>query len=249
MANWKTATILYAFDRNAAPFTGMSSGTTVTTTITDGTTTFTDVRKADTSGYAFVEISTYLQALYTDTNIDTTFTATKSVTITSRVGSQQPNTYSRTVIYGMTSYGFEYYDINGSFLQSDAANGIWLRWLDMHGKWQYWQFCDGNDAYTDSVYGETIPIDMINQWPMRYQGKQMARQRRAIAHLVSNEIYRGLLQVCMSNRVSVYSVNDSGWIPCNIQASTHTWSNEEKRPILQDFEVMVIYPQYNLPKH
>lgn len=248
MANFKTATTLYAFDRNAAPFTGLSAGTAVTTTITDGTSTFTDVRYADGNGYAFVEISTYLQALFTATNVDVTFTATKSATITCVAGGNY-NTYSRTIIYGMTSFGFDYYDLNGSFVYADRNYGIWLRWLDMHGKWQYWQFCEGNEVYTDSVFGETIPIDTTNQFPMRYQGKQMAKQRRAIAHLVSNDTYRGLIQVCMSNHVSVYSVSDSDWIPCNIQAGTHTWSNEEKRPVLQDFDVMVIYPEYNLPRH
>jgi hypothetical protein len=126
-------------------------------------------------------------------------------------------------------------------VEDDSEDGIYLRWIDRHGFYQYWLFQEGSNENKSEEYGERL---MENFYGSKYgyygvsriQGKTTEGTKKACASLVSKEVFNMLLSIHSSPLVDMYV--DETWVPVGIKADTAVDSGEH----LQDFEITVILP-------
>lgn len=132
------------------------------------------------------------------------------------------------------------------FIVHDDDRGVFIRWLDRHGMWQYWMMKAGATSYTDAVYGELlnmitdtgIPYDVYVQ---RMEGKTAAAKMNVCAPSVDKDTHTFLCGMCSSPHVSM--LMGGLWMPIQIAAGTHTWAFDSKRRKLQDFEISIVLPE------
>lgn len=149
---------------------------------------------------------------------------------------------------------FRYVDSGGDSIDQyfevcDCAEGVFLRWLDRHGMFQYWLFEKGNEVEKTATYGEVLPLIISDgtreYWAGRYQGKSAGKQITACAPLVTRDEFEFLADLGASAHVSVYE--DEVWVPVTISGASHTW-NRDKAQKLQDFAFTIAYPDTETPK-
>lgn len=126
-------------------------------------------------------------------------------------------------------------------IENDCENGIYLRWIDRHGFYQYWLFQQGtvdnkSDEYGEKLYGNFSDGDYSYYGVGWNQGKTMEKSFKACAPLVDNDTFNMLLTVHSSPLVDMY-VN-STWVPVNIASVTASDNGEN----LKDFEITVTMP-------
>ncbi|CAG9926642.1 hypothetical protein [Bacteroides ovatus] len=127
-------------------------------------------------------------------------------------------------------------------LFNDCDKGIYLRWLDRHGFFQYWLFQEGDLTGQASNEGELLNIDYSDikyayNGMSRYQGKTYQTTRKACATFVDRKIFKMLSTIHSSPIVDMYI--GENWVPVNIVAGSFTDNGAD----LQDFEIQITMPK------
>lgn len=123
----------------------------------------------------------------------------------------------------------------------DSECGIYIRWIDRHGFYQYYLFHRGDQIQQTQNNGELLSLDHEGisycYGVSRYQGKEIQVMMKACAVLVDMDTFEMLLTLITSPIVDLYVSGD--WIPVNIQPVTITTGQKT----LQDFEINIILPE------
>lgn len=126
-------------------------------------------------------------------------------------------------------------------VEDDSECGVYLRWIDRHGFYQYWLFQQGenenkSDEYGDRLYDNFSDGQYGYYGVSRSQGKTMEKSFKACAPLVDKRTFGVLLSVHSSPLVDMY-VGET-WVPVNVSAATTVDNGND----LQDFEITVTLP-------
>lgn len=126
-------------------------------------------------------------------------------------------------------------------VENDCGNGVYLRWIDRHGFYQYWLFQQGDnenksDEYGEKLYGTFSDGDYGYYGVWWNQGKTMEKSFKACAPLVDKETFDMLLTVHSSPLVDMYV--GGTWVPVNIASSTVSDNGDN----LKDFEITITMP-------
>lgn len=124
----------------------------------------------------------------------------------------------------------------------DCDKGVYLRWIDRHGFYQYWLFKEGDNVSQSGSDGELIYQDYSDEsyWYggiSRNQLKTLGRSIRACAPLVEQDTFKMLAGLHASPIVDMWW--DGKWVPVNIADATTTNTGAH----LQDFEVEITLPE------
>lgn len=124
---------------------------------------------------------------------------------------------------------------------SNADCGIFIRWIDRHGFYQYWLFNPGDISYKVSNIGEESEVNstaFLDVYGItRVQGKETHKTIKACSPLVDKETFDMLLGLLSSPLPSLWDGNE--WIPIHISEGTSTQSTSD----LQDFEIQIEMPE------
>lgn len=225
--------------------------------------------REDNNKYVELDISSYLQACF-DINRSGGMVESKVVHVNVSAGGSSVS-FDLTVIWGainigeqfnaprtvthFTKYPFTVTVFDGKIkhlsvsdvpeyikvIEDDSEEGVYLRWIDRHGFYQYWLFQEGINESKSEEFGERLLDNFYgSQYGYygvgRIQGKNMEGTKKACAPLVSREVFYMLLSIHSSPLVDMYV--DGAWVPVSIEAGTATDSGED----LQDFEITIVLP-------
>lgn len=122
----------------------------------------------------------------------------------------------------------------------DSECGIYLRWIDRHGFYQYWLFQEGESGAGvdngDKLYYDFSDDTYSFNGVFRYTSKSMQMTKKACATLVDQGTFNMLFTLLSSPLVDMYVAGV--WVPVSIEADTATDSGED----LQDFEITIVLP-------
>lgn len=319
---------LFAYDINLFRVTDALPGEVIDFTING----YVERRTADADGNAECNVSSYLQAMFTDTKGNDEFATTKEATINVRSAAGITITGNYIVVYGASAPGEHVYtarttedvhywpnfqaqdgspvqklyalraynstffatkngeqiddsvitpDTKGviayplsllgdgdcvvesyvrpgspyritklrNIIRHDDTNGLFLRWVDRHGCFQYWLFTIGAEERGSAAYGSEFPIiyeEDGNQYTaVRTQGRTATRSQEVCAALVGYDEYKMLSGLLSSPNVCAYMPDERVWQPVQVAAGKATWSRD-KHEKMQDFTASVIYPDFNV---
>lgn len=135
---------------------------------------------------------------------------------------------------------------------TNINEGIYLRWIDRHGFWNYWLFKEGNGNRSVGTQGQWYRND-LNNWEDVYHWQQTAGRRQNLtrndiipvcAPLVDQETFDMLQDVTTSPCVDMYLGKDENdvprWTAVTVEAGTYT--KDVKKPE-QDFVMNVVMPE------
>lgn len=117
--------------------------------------------------------------------------------------------------------------------------GIYLRWIDLHGFYQYYLFDAGTEKQDTSDYGDTLTSYQDNVALQRPYGRTVKRSFNCCAVSVEEDIAETILSVAASAKVDLF--HEGGFIPVRIGTTTITKSSDH----LQDIEIEVLLPDKN----
>ncbi len=131
--------------------------------------------------------------------------------------------------------------------------GIYLRWIDRHGFWNYWLFKEGDgNRNVATKYGTWYRND-LDLWEEHWQWQNDAGRRQSLsrndvipvcAPLVDQETFDMLQDVTTSPCVDMYLGKDENdvpkWTAVSIEPGTYT--KDVKKPE-QDFVMNVVMPE------
>lgn len=131
--------------------------------------------------------------------------------------------------------------VNIRIVADDSECGVYLRWIDRHGFYQYWLFIQGDDIIQASELDSRIHEEYSDgkyaySGVNRCQGKETQRSLKVGASMVDRETFRMLATLLSSPLVDMYESGE--WIPVNISSGTATDTGAS----LQDFETEIILP-------
>lgn len=139
----------------------------------------------------------------------------------------------------------------------DVSEGIYLRWIDRHGFYQYYLFKQGNESRKVQSDGEFLRNNLL-AYDMTYgfvggNGRQQMKSREdtipVCAPLVDDETFESLFDLTTSPVVDLYMGYDENgqprWLAVNIQAGTYVKDEKAK---LQDFVCNVVMPEMQIQK-
>lgn len=122
----------------------------------------------------------------------------------------------------------------------ECTKGIYLRWIDRHGYYQYYLFKGGDDVYQSKAQGDDVNVDYSSWYDFGniqvQQHKQITNSVRACATLVDEETFKMLLGIHSSPIVDMWYDND--WLPIRVGDATITKSGKP----LQDVEIEIMLP-------
>lgn len=124
----------------------------------------------------------------------------------------------------------------------DSECGVYLRWIDRHGFYQYYLFKNGEKVIQSANEGELIHQDYNDikysyDGVSRYQGKTMKNTIKACATLVDKDTFNMLSTIHSSPLIDLYF--NGIWVPINIVAGSFTDTGSD----LQDFEIQITIPE------
>lgn len=124
----------------------------------------------------------------------------------------------------------------------DSECGVYLRWIDRHGFYQYYLFKNGDKVSQSANEGELIyqdhnDLNFTYDGVSRYQGKTMKNTIKACATLVDKDAFNMLSTLHSSPLIDLYI--DGNWVPVNIVAGSFTNTGAD----LQDFEIQITMPE------
>ena len=150
---------------------------------------------------------------------------------------------------GTFDYTFDYtfgIAINDGYVNKividNSKCGIYLRWIDRHGVYQYWLFQEGDNMLQIETDGELLyqdySDDRYSYWGVnRYHAKIMQKTIKACATLVDWNTINMLSTLCSSPLVDLYFSRK--WIPVKLSNKTFTRSWKP----LQNFEIEIVLPE------
>ena len=119
--------------------------------------------------------------------------------------------------------------------------GIYLRWIDRHGFYQYWLFQIGDNILQVSTNGEllyqTFSDNKYAYYGVSRQSKKMQKSIKACATLIDQDTFDMLSTLHTSPLIDLY--HEGEWFP--VRLATGTMSHLRKP--LQDFEIEIILPE------
>lgn len=126
----------------------------------------------------------------------------------------------------------------------DSECGLFLRWIDRHGFYQYYLFTEGDSSLKVDDIGDdtrTGPKNLPEQLRQYYgivqgQGRNRQTTIKACALSLNKETFKMVLDLPSSPIVHLYK--DGLWVPVKIVAGTYTETDDE----LQDFEIQIQLP-------
>lgn len=129
--------------------------------------------------------------------------------------------------------------------------GVYLRWIDRQGFFQYYLFERGNETRKVSNEGEFLRNNLL-AYDMTYgftggMGRQQMKKRedtiQLCAPLVDEYVWESLFDITTSPMVDMYlGTDETGkhrWLAVNIQAGSYT---KEKSKSLRDFACNMVLP-------
>ena len=123
----------------------------------------------------------------------------------------------------------------------DSECGIYLRWIDRHGFYQYWLFQEGESGAGvdngDKLYCDFSDENYSFYGVFRYNGKSMQMTKKACATLVDQGTFNMLLTLLSSPLVDMYL--NGNWVPVNISTKSISGTTQA----LQDFEIEIEFPE------
>ena len=130
-----------------------------------------------------------------------------------------------------------------------CTDGVYLRWMDNQGMWQYWLFSRSGSTSKTEDDGDPIPVD-FEAYGRAYggisrQGKKEQTTYALYAPLVHGEPLALLMTPPASPYVYMYvgkDGDDDVWVPVTTEAGSHAVTNGH----LQDFEVNILLPPTQL---
>lgn len=160
-----------------------------------------------------------------------------------------PSTFDNTFDLTFKSVGGDACVVN--CFVNDSDEGVYLRWMDRKGMYQYWLFENGDESRKVSDDGEFLRNNMMDYSSVNgYHGGTGRKQRKIgtktipiCSPLVDQETYDFLFDLCMSPVVDMYlGKDDDGnyrWQSVNVNVGTFSKS----RKVLQDFIAQVVLPE------
>lgn len=133
----------------------------------------------------------------------------------------------------------------------DADEGVYLRWINRHGFYEYHLFKPGNEARAITADGEYKRNNLLS-YDNDY-GYQLGAGRRIqynredsieiCAPMVDSETFNRLQDVTSSPVVDMLIDRDAEkWIAVTVKAGTYT----KTRRVLQDFTATIVLPDYQI---
>lgn len=124
----------------------------------------------------------------------------------------------------------------------ECADGVYLRWIDKHGFYQYWLFGYSQQELSSDEYGEKLYKDFESNGVGHYgvsrmQGMTMEHSEKLCASLVDDDYYNMLSTIIGSPMIDKYV--DGVWMPVRIEGTNLT----KKAEHLQDFEITILLPE------
>lgn len=123
----------------------------------------------------------------------------------------------------------------------DSECGIYLRWIDRHGFYQYWLFQEGESGAGvdngDKLYCDFSDENYSFYGVFRYNGKSMQMTKKACATLMDQGTFNMLLTLLSSPLVDMYL--NGNWVPVNISTKSISGTTQA----LQDFEIEIEFPE------
>lgn len=160
---------------------------------------------------------------------------------------------SSFVIDSAWDYTFDYtFQPVGSqtifFVQDTRVDGLFLRWIDRHGKIQFWLFDKGVRKVKNNHGGNELTMDYADREGNSF--RNIKRQQYFFSEVtqtlcapnVTEEEYRMLETILTSPVIDLYHPEGvAGWEPVRIAQNTAKRSTD----ILQDFEFEIELPNIN----
>ena len=128
---------------------------------------------------------------------------------------------------------------------NDCTDGVYLKWIDKHGFYQYYLFNQRGVNYTTSANGDAINMnfDAFGRWHngVSRQNKSEQQTINVYASFIEASTYFMILSLLASPVVTMLVEFDDKqeWIPVKIVPQSRTMSGLS----LQDIELSVILPQ------
>lgn len=129
-----------------------------------------------------------------------------------------------------------------------SSEGVFLRWIDRHGRLQYWLFEKGVKEIKNDDGGQELTMNYVDKKGNSF--RSIKRQQyffsentlNLCAPNVNEEEYNMLESILTSPVIDLYHKDTSvGWEPVVIDTST----NKRKVEVLQDFEFKILLPNTN----
>jgi hypothetical protein len=153
--------------------------------------------------------------------------------------------------FRLTSIGGEVTDKVRVNVVRCSKKGVYLRWVDRQGFFQYYLFEIGNETRKVSNEGEFLRNNLL-AYDMTYgftggMGRQQMKKRedtiQLCAPLVDEYVWESLFDITTSPMVDMYlGTDETGkhrWLAVNIQAGSYT---KEKSKSLRDFACNMVLP-------
>lgn len=122
----------------------------------------------------------------------------------------------------------------------ECTKGVYLRWIDRHGFYQYYLFKDGDNIYQSKAGGEVLNEDYTSWYNFGdvqlQQKKEFTQSIKACATLIDKDNFSMLSTLFSSPLVDMWF--DGAWLPVRIADATTT---DTKKP-LQDVEIEILMP-------
>lgn len=120
--------------------------------------------------------------------------------------------------------------------EGGCNDGIYLRWIDIYGRYCYWAFKKGNS--TTSLTEESKFV----RNKVRKSVKNVGSTMEVCAPLVDDETFDFLLNLAASPMIEMYT--SEGWVMVDIEAGDIV----RERTSLQDFIVTLVLPDTDVQK-
>lgn len=120
--------------------------------------------------------------------------------------------------------------------EGGCNDGIYLRWIDIYGRYCYWAFIKGNSTTNLSEAFKFVRDGV------RRSVKNVGSAMEICAPLVDKDTFDFLLNLAASPFIEMYT--SDGWIPVDIEAGDIVC----ERTALQDFIVTLVLPDTEVQK-
>ena len=120
--------------------------------------------------------------------------------------------------------------------EGGCNDGIYLRWIDIYGRYCYWAFMKGNGTTTLSESSRYVRDGV------KRSVKEVGSTMEICAPLVDKDTFEFLLNMAASPFIEMYT--SDGWVSVDIDAGDIV----RERTSLQDFIVTLVLPETNVQK-
>lgn len=134
------------------------------------------------------------------------------------------------------------------FVQDNSKDGVFLRWIDRHGRLQFWLFDKGIQESKNNKGGNELTMNYVDAGGNSF--KNIKRQQYFFSEIslhlcasnVTEDEYTMLESILTSPVIDLYHADPVvGWEPVRIAKGT----NKRTTDVLQDFEFEIELPNIN----